>query len=161
MNYEAYDAAAPPQAAAVQRNPTLTVNVADIGELRVNPADISMSFTSLSDYQNGVSSGLNNALTISKTTAYDVYVKAASSNLVNGSNTIPISCVSIGSPSGDPGVENITLSATAQKIITAAAPVIDRQVGLRYQIEADQVAQAMGKPPGTYSTTITYSFVAP
>ncbi|MCD2421417.1 hypothetical protein LQ567_01490 [Niabella pedocola] len=161
LNYEAFDAGTTPQAAAVQQVPALTVNVADLGELRVNNSDVTVSFNNLNDYKNGVSTSLNNALTISKTTAYDVYVKASSPNLVNGSNTIPVGCVSISSSTGDPSVSAVTLSPTAQKIISAAAPVIDRQVGLKYSITADKVTQVLGKPPGTYNTTITYSFVAP
>ncbi len=160
LNYEAFDAGAIPQAAAVQQAPTLVINVADLGELLVNNSDVTMSFNNLNDYTNGISINLNNALTVSKTTAYDVYVKAASSNLVNGSNSIPVGCISVASSTGDPAVSPVTLSATSQKIISAAAPVIDKQVGLKYSIAADKVPQVLGKPAGTYSTTLTYSFVA-
>ncbi|MBZ4192461.1 hypothetical protein [Niabella beijingensis] len=161
LNYEAFDAGTTPQAATVSPSSLFTVNVADLGELRVNNSDVTLSFNNLNDYQEGVSASLNNALTISKTTAYDVYVKASSSSLVNGSNTIPVGCVSISSSTGDPSVTPVTLSSTAQKILSASAPVIDRQVGLQYSIAADKVPQVLGKPPGTYNTTITYSFVAP
>ncbi|MGJ7031518.1 hypothetical protein [Niabella hirudinis] len=122
LNYEAFDAGAAPVATAVQQAPTLTINVADLGELRVNNSDVTVSFSNLGDYKNGVSTSLSNALTISKTTAYDVYVKAAASNLTNGSSTM---------------------------------------VGLKYSITPDKVAQILGKPAGTYNTTVTYSFVAP
>ncbi|SDD32738.1 hypothetical protein [Niabella drilacis] len=161
LNYEAFDAGTTPRATAIQQASALTINVADLGELRVNNSDVTVSFSSLNDYKNGVSTSLNNALTVSKTTPYDIYVKASSSNLVNGSNTIPVSCISISSGTGDPSVSTITLSPTAQKIISASAPVIDRQVGLQYSVPPDKVSQVLGKPPGTYSTTVTYSFVAP
>lgn len=160
LHCEAFDAGSTQQAAAVPQSSMLTVNVDDLGELLVNNGVVTLSFNGLDDYTNGTSTSLTNALTISKTTPYDVYVRAASSNLENGSHTIPVSCISIGPASDDPSVSAVSLSAVSQKIISAAAPVIDRQVSLKYSIGPDQVAQVLGKPPGTYTTMVTYSFVA-
>ncbi|MBO9620455.1 MAG: hypothetical protein J7539_15620 [Niabella sp.] len=161
LNYEAFDAGTPAQAAAVQQNPLLTINVQDLGQLQVNNADVTLPFASTSDYTNGVSASQINALTISKTTPYDVYVKASGPYLTGKTNnlTIPVSCISIASSTGDPSVTPVTLSSTAQKIISAAPPAIDRQVGLKYSIAPDKTALILGNPADDYVTAITYSFV--
>ncbi|AHF17798.1 hypothetical protein [Niabella soli] len=158
LNYEAFDAGTTPLAGSVQQNAALVINVSDLGALQAS-SDLTLSFNNVTDYTNGVSASLVNALTISKTTPYDVYVKA-SSDLVNGSNSIPVSCISLASDTGDPTVTAVTLSTASQKIISAAAPVIDRQVALKYSITSDKTAQILGKPAGTYTAGITYSFVA-
>jgi len=109
---------------------------------------------------NGVAVNIPNHLTISKTCAYDVYVKASSENLVNGTYSIPVSCISIGPGSGQAGISSVSLSSTAQKIITGASPCLDRNVDIKYSIPAEKIEQVLGHPAGTYSTTITYSCVA-
>ncbi|WP_018627726.1 hypothetical protein [Niabella aurantiaca] len=160
LYFEAFDAGTVPQVSTIAQPSALTVNVEDMGELLVHNNEASLSFSDINDYTNGVSTSIANALTISKTTPYDVYVRSSSPSLASGSNTIPVGCIAIGPGNGDPSVSTISLSAVSQKIISAAAPVIDRQVALQYSIGPDKVEQVLGKPPGTYTTTVTYSFVA-
>ncbi len=161
LNYQAFDAGTNPVAATVSNNTSLQVEVADIGELQVNTQDITLAFTNVNDYAQGVSVNLSNALTISKTTAFDVTIKTAGTHLTKGSDLIPVQAVSVESATGDPYVNTVQLSPTAQNIISSHAPVIDKQVDLRYTITAANVSHLMNKAAGTYSTTLTFSLVAP
>jgi len=159
LKYEAFNAGNSPNT-TTQQMVNLNLEVADMGAITVNNAEVTLALSTQNDYLNGVAVDIPNHLTISKTSAYDVYVKAASDNLVNGTSTLPVSCISIGAGSGQTGINPVSLSSTAQKIITGAAPCLDRSVGIQYSIPAEKIKQVLGHPAGTYSTTITYSFVA-
>lgn len=157
------DARATPSnpATAVNTLTPLTVVVADLQEMHINQPEVSLSFNQLSDYQNGISVDIPGHLTISKTNPFDVYVKAQSSSMVNGTYTIPVDCLQIGPAAGQASVQTVTLSTTGQKLISGEAPCLDKNYNIRYSIPADKIPSLLGKPPGTYTTTITYSFTAP
>lgn len=157
------DARATPSNPAITVNTLtpLTVEVADLQEMHINQPEVSLSFNQLSDYQNGISVDIPGHLTISKTNPFDVYVKAQSSSLVNGTYTIPVDCLQIGPAAGQTSVQTVTLSTTGQKLISGEAPCLDKNYNIRYSIPADKIPSLLGKPPGTYTTTVTYSFTAP
>lgn len=148
-------------APAVNLVTPLSIQVADLQEIRLNQTVINLAFNNLADYQNGIAVNTSNHITISKTNPFDVYVKSNTNVLVNGTNSIPVSCLQIGPASGQTDMLPITLSTTAQKVISGAKPCLDRNFNVKYSIAADKVPLLLGKPPGTYTTTVTYSFTAP
>lgn len=141
--------------------PTLTIQVDDMGELKVNDNEVNLAFNNQDDYSKGVAAAMPNHLKVSKTTAYDIYVRADATELTNGTNNIPVDLITLGPTTGQRGVAEVKLSATAQKIVSGALPVIDRTIGLKYAITAADAARLVGKADGTYSVTVTYSFTAP
>lgn len=144
-----------------QRNGTLEVVVSDLGELIANQQAVNLSFTTTNHYVNGVSQDMPAHLKISKTTPYNLYVRATTENFASGPNTIPLSVMKIGPMNGQTGMNTISLSTTAQQLIQAADPVIDRLLNIKYSIPATETDHLLNKPPGTYSTSIIFSFVAP
>ncbi|WP_344978094.1 hypothetical protein [Compostibacter hankyongensis] len=161
LAYEAFDAGAVPQAGPVGQASVLTVQVDDMSELKVNDPGIELAFGGTADYAQGVSAELPTHLTLSKTTPYEVYIKATSATLNDGQqHTIPVSVVQVGPAAGQAGVTAIQLSETPQKIIDGAAPVVDRTVGIRYSISPEAAQGLLGKPAGNYTTTVIYSFTA-
>lgn len=144
-----------------QRNGTLEVVVSDLGELIANQQAVNLRFTTTSHYVNGVSQDMPAHLKISKTTPYNLYVRATTENFASGPNTIPLSVMKIGPMNGQTGMNTISLSTTAQQLIQAADPVIDRLLNIKYSIPATETDHFLNKPPGTYSTSIIFSFVAP
>ena len=144
-----------------QRNGTLEVVVSDLGELIANQQAVNLRFTTTSHYVNGVSQDMPAHLKISKTTPYNLYVRATTENFASGPNTIPLSVMKIGPMNGQTGMNTISLSTTAQQLIQAADPVIDRLLNIKYSIPATETDHLLNKPPGTYSTSIIFSFVAP
>jgi hypothetical protein len=162
LKYQAYNAGGG-ASTNVAQTANLKVTVSDMGSLAVNNTEVALTFGTENDYINGTSTNIQNHLTISKTSAYDVYVKASSDNLLTQDNepsTIPVNCITIGPGNGQAGLSTVILSSTAQKIISGAGPCLDRNIDIKYSIPADKIGQILGHRPGTYSTRITYSFVA-
>jgi hypothetical protein len=151
------------QAGYMTKKPiNVTLTVKDMADLKVGNANVSLVFKTGKDYQNGVQSEGNDYLTISKTTPYDVYVKASSSTLSSGANNIPVDILGISRVNvADGDVKTISnLSAAAQLLIQGGQPVVDRQVFLQYFISADK-AQSLLNPnfkEGTFVVDLTYSF---
>ncbi len=140
---------------------TLQVVVSDLGELIANQQTVGLSFTTASQYKNGVSLDMPAHLKISKTTPYNLYVRSTSSSFNSGVNSVPLNVLRIGPMPGETGVQTVTLSTTPQQMINAADPTVDRSLSIRYSIPASETSKLLNKPAGTYSTTIIFSFIAP
>ncbi|WP_312339712.1 hypothetical protein [Sphingobacterium sp.] len=144
-----------------QASGSLTIAVSDLGEIIANQQSVNLPFTTTSNYVNGVSTNMSSHLKLSKTTPYNLYVRATSSSFTSGVNSIPLSVLRIGPMAGQTGVNTVTLSTTAQQLIQNADPIIDRTLDMQYSIPAAQTSNLLGKPAGTYTANIIYSFVAP
>ncbi|MGJ1436968.1 hypothetical protein [Sphingobacterium multivorum] len=144
-----------------QASGNLTIAVSDLGEIVANQQTVSLPFVTTSNYVNGVSVNMPAHLKLSKTTPYNLYVRATSNSFTSGVNSIPLSVLTIGAMAGQTGVNTVTLSTTAQQLIQNANPVIDRTLDMQYSIPASQTSNLLGKPAGTYSANIIYSFVSP
>ncbi|GAA0884322.1 hypothetical protein K2F45_01530 [Sphingobacterium siyangense] len=144
-----------------QASGSLNVVVSDLGEIIANQQSVNLPFTTTSNYVNGVSTNMPTHIKLSKTTPYNLYVRATSSSFTSGVNSIPLSVLRIGPMAGQTGVNTVTLSTTAQQLIQNADPVIDRTLDMQYSIPASQTSNLLGKPAGTYTADIIYSFVAP
>ena len=148
-------------ASAQELSSTAQVVVSDMAEIKVNHTEVALAFKTAQDYRNGVTVDLPAHFSTSATAPYDVYVQASSSNMSSGSNSIPVSILRISAaPGNTTNVTPVTLKTTRQKLMTAM-PAIDHQSNIRYSIDAAESAKLLGKPPGAYTTTVTYSMVAP
>ncbi|WP_158826070.1 hypothetical protein [Mucilaginibacter lacusdianchii] len=156
------DAQTTPSVTALTYNMPLNIVVKDLTELKVNQSTVDLSYKFANDYINGIYIDIPNHLAISKTTPFDVYVKASNNTLSMGGSTIPVGLITL-SPTPDVkrSFNAITLSATPQKLLSGAMPVIDKQLNVRFAISAENTKQLLGKAAGDYATTITYSIVAP
>ncbi|OKS86599.1 hypothetical protein [Mucilaginibacter polytrichastri] len=162
VTFEIFDAQTTPTATTQTLTCPLTITVSDLSELKVNQADINLNYTGSADYTNGIYADASGHLTLSNTNPFDVYVKASSSTLSNGANTLPVSVITIAPMPAYPGsFTSVNLSATAQKILSGTVPAVDKILNVRYAIPAAKSPQLLGKPAGTYNTTVTYSFIAP
>ncbi|WCT10246.1 hypothetical protein [Mucilaginibacter jinjuensis] len=162
VNFEIFDAQTTPTATTQTLSCPLTITVSDLSELKVNQTDINLNYTGSSDYVNGIFADAAGHLTLSNTNPFDVYVKASSSTLSNGTNTIPVGVITIAPmPAYAGSFTTVSLSATGQKILSGFVPAVDKALNVRYSIPAANSPQLLGKPAGTYNTTVTYSFVAP
>ncbi|MBZ4189110.1 hypothetical protein [Niabella beijingensis] len=140
----------------------LTVAVSDLAELNLGSSQVNLVFQTAADYKNGVTADLTGHLLVSKTTPYDVSVKAQTPELTSGTGAaIPVSILRIGPASGQTGVATVNaLSTTDQVLVSAAAPVVDRSFDIRYQIPAGQTANLINKPGGIYTGTVIYTLTA-
>ncbi|MBE8722073.1 hypothetical protein C4F40_15195 [Sphingobacterium sp. Ka21] len=139
----------------------LTVQVADMGELKLSNAAVDLAFTSADHYRNGVSSTLAEHITVSKTTPYQVSVRANSANFTFGPNVIPVSSLQIGPATGETGVNTIAeLSTQSQVLISSNVPQVDKKYGIRYAIPSIKTAALINKAKGKYTAVITYTLTA-
>ncbi|WP_343538322.1 hypothetical protein [Sphingobacterium thalpophilum] len=151
----------PPNPVQAQASGSLNIVVSDLGEIIANQQNINLNFVTANDYKNGISVNSPAHLRVSKTTPYNLYVRATSNSFVSGANSIPLNVLRIGPMAGQTGISTITLSTTAQQLIQNANPVIDRNLDMQFSIPASETNKLLNKPSGSYVATIVYSFVAP
>lgn len=144
-----------------QSSGNLEIVVSDLAELVANQQAVSLDFGTTADYKNGISKDMSTHLRISKTTPYNLYVRASSASFISGTNSIPLNVLRIGPMANQTGINTITLSTSAQQLIQSADPVIDRNLNIRYSIPASETSKLLNKPAGTYTANIIFSFVAP
>lgn len=153
-----------PAATAASMSSSVQVVVDNMSNMSMVNPNVSMGFTTAANYAQGITVQRPGHVNLSSTVPYSVTVKASSDFLTFGSNQIPVSVIRLeGIPDGNglTPILPITLSSTAQPIVSTANPVIGRLLDLQYRIPATQTSNLVGKQPGAYTTTITYTLVAP
>jgi hypothetical protein len=161
LNHEIFDAEAFGVITPQSLSSTFVVNVADMAEVIVKDQDINLVFKTAADYKNGVYVDMPSHVSLSATSPYDIFVQASNATLSNGSNSIPVSALQISAGTNDgTSFVPIVLNATRQRML-GILPVIDKKINIRYSISAAEAAKLMGKAAGTYTTSITYSLIAP
>jgi hypothetical protein len=144
-------------------NATLNVVLADVRSIKLNPAQttVQLNFNNASDYQTGVILSQNAHLEVTSTGGFQVKVKSSGASLQNGTNTIPVSTItlvpSLSSGYTDMGAsfQTVTLSSTQQQMITTPNGSSRIVFDVRYSASGGQ--PYIDKPAGTYVTTITFS----
>lgn len=144
---------------------SIDLTISTIMDINLPSNTVSLNFDNQSNYTAGVTSPVTNQLSLSSTAPYNVTVRASTPAFVNTTDvnsTIPLSVMTIEGMSGQTGITPIVLSTTAQPIVTAGNPVIDRSINLQYRIPAAQVvSNILGKGQGNYNATIVFTIVAP
>jgi hypothetical protein len=149
--------------AQASANANVNVVLADVRSIKVNAAQstVSLNFTSSTDYLNGVFTTQAAHLEITSTGGYQIKAKAATSSLVNGTSTIPVSTImltpTLSAGSSDEGVTftPVSLSATQQPIINTPNGSTRIFFDMKYQASGGQ--DYINKLAGTYVTTVTFS----
>jgi hypothetical protein len=159
--WDKLDSAYPQGTLSVQRSSSLQVVVSELSEIVANQSTINLNLNTPASYQQGISRDMPAHIRVSKTTPYNVYLRSTSAQFSNGVNQIPLSILRIGPMAGETDVNTVNLSTTAQLLLNSANPVIDRDVSLRYSIPASETSKLLGKPSGSYTANIVFSFVAP
>ncbi|MBO9591499.1 MAG: hypothetical protein J7599_01235 [Niabella sp.] len=141
----------------------LAVTVNDLSEFNLSATGVTLPFQTAADYKNGVALDLVNHLQVSKTTPYDISVKAQTSDLTNGSSgaTVPVSILELGPATGQSGVNTVSaLSTTDQLLVSGALPAVDRYLNIRYRIPPSRTQNLINKPAGIYTAVINYTLTA-
>lgn len=160
-NWNKLSSAYPSGSLQAQANGSLSVVVSDLAEIVTNQQTVNLAFATTNDYKNGVNLNMPAHLKVSKTTPYNLYVRATSTSFTSGANSIPLNVLRIGPMAGQSGMNTVTLSTTAQQLIQNADPVIDRNLNIIYSIPASATNMLLNKPAGAYTANIVFSFVAP
>lgn len=144
-------------------NATLNVVLADVRSIKLNPAQstVQLRFNNATDYQNGVVLNNQAHLEVTSTGGFQVKVKSSGASLQNGTNTIPVSTITLtptlnsGYADAGLGLQTVTLSATQQQLITTPNGSTKIVFDVRYTASGGQ--PYINKPAGTYVTTVTFS----
>ncbi|HEY6081912.1 MAG TPA: hypothetical protein VIU45_00560, partial [Chitinophagaceae bacterium] len=135
---------------------TVTVN---------NPA-VSFQFNTPAAYNNGVTVTDANGLSVTGYASYEVIAKTTDANLMNGSNTIPVSVIQLANsaPAGKTAITSTTinLSTADQVIITNPLPDYTYQTiqyNLQYSIAGGD-SHLFSIPVGNYSTQLIFVVLA-
>lgn len=144
---------------------TTTVNLvlADVIsiDLEATASSIAFKYETAEDYTNTKSTTSLKSLIINSSTNFEVKVKADGENFNNGTYNIPVNVLQIKAlPEGSmQGIfSTITLSTSNQKLIISAEKGLRKSVTLEYSISAEKAATVLlGKTPGSYTQTVTYT----
>ena len=141
-------------------NATLTISLSDVLQLTVNTNAVNLNFTTAASYINGVSSTVNNQLTVVSNRGYDISVRAATANLTNGVNNIPVGNVVVQPVSLVGGTARVVsaLTTTNQALATGLPATMSSSVNINYSTAAGNTAFL--QPAGAYTTTLTFTVVA-
>ena len=154
---------------AQTQNVTINVIINNITSLTIGSSfqSATLTYTTASDYANGVSLSQPAAMTAISNQPYSITVYA-STDLVNGLNSIPVHDVTV-TPA--PSIANANATCTAQPIPTGAGSALqivhstagttEQQYDLTYSTQSAPQTDFLGKPAGTYTTTLTYSITNP
>lgn len=139
---------------------TMNVNLTDVLSLVVNTSTVNLDFATPADYNNGVTKAVSNQLTVTSNRAYDLKIKTSGTDLVNGSNLIPVSNISAQTTGTGLGtISTVTaLSTTDQALATGIPASLSKQISMQYSTAAGN--SAFLKPSGTYTTTLTFTATA-
>ncbi|MCU7693727.1 hypothetical protein ACFSPU_05220 [Haoranjiania flava] len=127
-------------------------------------AAVEFSYPNAASYTVDQVVSLAGHLKVTATKIFQVTVKAAGANFVNGTNNIPVGVMDITPtvPAGSGGTATkVTLTAAEQPILTGVKAGI-QTIDVKYSIPADRAQKdILGKPQGTYQQTIVYTFTQP
>jgi len=140
---------------------TLNIELVAIQSISVTQETVTLTFDDATDYQDGVSENQPGHLTVSSTCGFQVKV-SASGDLSYGSESIPLNTITV-EPSGTAGegetfTTDQTLTTTPTQIISSTSGTTSKNYDVNYEsIGGDDY---LNIPPGTYTTTVTYT-IAP
>ncbi len=150
-------------------NVTLNCVLSNISSITIGSSfqTTTLTYATANDYNNGVTVNQTGALTAVSNQAYSVTVYA-SQDLKNGSNSIPVADVTI-TPSFTGTNSAITCSAkalatgsgNAVKVIASTAGTVSQAYNLQYSTANASPSDFLGKPAGTYTSTLTYTITNP
>jgi hypothetical protein len=152
-------------------NVTLNVKLKPIQTLVVNPAQktVDLVYTTAADYSGGVSSTQADHLTVYSTGGFEVKVKGADANIVNGSKNIAANTITITASNGANNsvagatYTPVSLSNNDQVIATSATGGVNKNINVTYAgAGADTYVNnyIAGQTPTTYTTVLTYTILA-
>lgn len=149
---------------------TLNVTLANAYDIQIGQSSVTINMNAPNHFLSGNSSGNQiGHLVVNASTGYEVKV-AATTELLNGAASIPVSTVTVkpelgayGGAGTTPVVTDLTLTdnalavGTQKTIISKDTGESKREYNVNYEIPAIQANEYLNKATGTYSTTITYS----
>lgn len=133
------------------------VTVSDLKEFILKDKEINLNFKTATDYMNGVKVTIPAHLRTSSTSPFNLTVKAetATFSLDGAASELPCSILQLEPSPGKSDIQQLSVSTTAQSLISNALPVIDQDIDVTYHIPPSPLLVPARK--GAYSLKLTYS----
>ncbi len=135
----------------------------DIGSA-ASEGTVDFNYGSTKDYNSSKNVTVPNSLVIISSKNFDVKVKSEGSHFVSGANLIPVDVLQVKAIPGGSLVgtlNEVTLSATDQVLVSNASLGTKQSLNIAYSISAENASKVLlGKPQGTYTQKITYTATA-
>jgi hypothetical protein len=155
-------------APSASANTNVHVVLQDVISLAVNQADVTLTFATTTDYQEGKTEAMANHLTATSNKPYTLRVNAATdlnaATSANGSleaGVLSITVPTDGTNAGKVGtVTPVTaLTTSNQTLFTDATPAVNQNINVNYAVPAavSKSTKILGKNADTYTTVVTYT----
>lgn len=150
-----------------QASTTVLISVNDFVTIDVESMAIgglvAFNYVTADDYKDTKTENVPNSLIVSSSRSFGVLIKADGANFTDGINHIPVDVLTIkpaegGTMSGIP--KSLVLSTDDQTLVGVSWYGISLRLNLDYEIPAAKASSdILGKPPGNYIQTVTYTAV--
>ncbi|NKI28221.1 hypothetical protein HCG49_16835 [Arenibacter sp. 6A1] len=155
-------------------NVTLNVNLHAIQSITVNASQktVDLDYKTTTDYATGVTLAQADHLSVYSTGGFQVYVKAAGTELTNASQIngdIAASDIKITATNGSAPIADVDNKATVsltdsdQSILSTTKGAVNKNVNITYEAAGGDTyvdKYIAGQKPTTYTTQLTYTITA-
>lgn len=151
-------------------NVTLNVRLHPIQTLVINPLqkEVNLDYTTIGDYDQGVTSQQADHLTVYSTGGFEVSVKSAGNLTETGGGTIDANSIQITATVGTQGIANatygsISLLNTDKALITSSVGGVNKKINIAYKGAGSDAyinKYIAGQNPTVYTATVTYTIVS-
>ncbi|MCM4167649.1 hypothetical protein KCTC52924_00840 [Arenibacter antarcticus] len=154
------------QNATDEATATVNIQLADVISIDLGSGTESVDFKYLTaaSYNTTQTIEKPNSLIVTSTESFNINVKADGLNFKNGTEEIPVGVLWIKPATGgemDGNQVNVNLSNSDQALVTGASLGSEVVLNLDYEIlGTDAATTILGKKPGTYTQTVTYTATA-
>lgn len=140
--------------------PIFKVTVSDLREVIVKDNQVNLEFKTATDYINGIKVTMPAHLRTSSTVPFNLTVKSESGTfLLNGApSELPCSLLQLRSSLGKSDLKYLSVSTSAQSLISDALPAIEQDIDVEYYIPSNPILVPAKK--GTYTLNLTYAMEA-
>lgn len=150
-----------------QTSGTVTLNCVlnNVTSITIGASTATLTYTTASDYTNGVTTTQTAALTAISNQAYSVKV-LASQDLTYTTYTIPVADVTVtpsftGTNSAITCTQKALSKTVTNTIISSTAGTSSQAYNLAYSTVGAPASDFLGKPANTYVSTLTYTITNP
>lgn len=150
-----------------QATTTVLVSVNDFVTIDVESMAIgglvAFNYVTGDDFKSTKTENVPNSLIVSSSRSFGILIKADGANFTDGINHIPVDVLTIkssdgGTMSGIP--RSLVLSTDNQTLVGVSWYGISLRLNIDYEISAAKASSdILGKPPGNYMQTVTYTAV--
>ena len=146
---------------------TVKMVLADVISMEAAATQVTFTYDNAAAYNTDQTQSVVDNLKVTSTKSFGIKVKADGANFISGANVIPVTVMTIkpvagGTKAMGGTLSDVPLTTAAAPLVTAAPKGSQVTLNIDYFISAGKSSSAdiLGKAPGTYTQTVTYTATA-